>query len=682
MKSKIVKSAGTFFSFALIIFLLTSGLSVHAQQDSTILLEEVVVTATKNLTRNKDLPYAIVSLSKAAANNRLSRTLPESLTGLPGVYIQKTNHGGGSPFVRGLTGNQTLLMVDGIRLNNSIFRYGPNQYLTLIDNLIVDKVEVVKGTGSVQFGSDALSGVINVITKSPSFSDNNKWTGKLTSRFSGFGMEKTVRPELSFSSRKFGFSAGVSHKRFGDLRGGDTTGFQSPSGYKELSWDAKAKWLIGKDWNLTASYQQLNQSDVPVYHKYILENFAINNADPLRREFGNVSLKKSFKNSFLKDVSAYVAYQNIAEHRNSRKNGSNVLRIEDDRAATFSGGIDIKTKQFNVWTANTGFEFNADRIFSKRVDKDIMSNVGFSKRGLYPDGSVYNNAAIYSLHHFQINRFLIEAGGRYNSYSIGISDTTLGKVRMNPSALVFQTGISFKLSNLFTLYSNISSGYRAPNIDDMGTLGIVDFRYEIPAYDLQPEKSINYEAGVKWSSKKFSGIISVFNTSLSNLITRIKTGAAMNGYDVYRKINVDKGFIQGYEIQTAYNPTKNFNINVSVTSLYGQSVTRNEPLRRIPPLNGQLGFQYLKGIYHVGFIGDFASAQRRLAQGDKDDNRIKKGGTPGYNVFNFYSGIDLKFISLKMYLNNILNEDYRTHGSGINGMGRSISFTGVLNLGR
>jgi outer membrane receptor protein involved in Fe transport len=155
----------------------------------------------------------------------------------------------------------------------------------------------------------------------------------------------------------------------------------------------------------------------------------------------------------------------------------------------------------------------------------------------------------------------------------------------------------------------------------------------------------------------------------------------MTGYDIYTKINVDKGFIQGYEIQTAYYPTKNFNINVSLTSLYGQSVTRNEPLRRIPPLNGQLGFQYQKGIYHVGFIGDFASAQRRLAQGDKDDNRIQKGGTPGYNVFNCYSGVDLKFMTLKMYLNNILNEDYRTHGSGINGMGRSISLTAVLNLG-
>jgi outer membrane receptor protein involved in Fe transport len=215
----------------------------------------------------------------------------------------------------------------------------------------------------------------------------------------------------------------------------------------------------------------------------------------------------------------------------------------------------------------------------------------------------------------------------------------------------------------------------------MGTLGIVDFRYEIPAYDLKPEKSFNYEAGIKWHTTKLSGAASAFNTSLSNLITRVRTGAVITGYDVYKKLNVEKGFIQGFEMQSSYNATKEFNINFSITSLYGQSITRNEPLRRIPPVNGQLGLQYQREKFRVGFIGDFAGWQRRLAEGDKDDNRIKKGGTPGYEVLNFYSGIETKSLAVKLYYNNIFNKDYRTHGSGINGMGRSISLTAVLNLG-
>lgn len=651
-----------------------------AQQDSTLLLDEVIITATRKSDFVKDLPYSIISLKRKDAEKQLSRTLPESLTGLAGIFIQKTNHGGGSPFVRGLTGNQTLLMVDGIRLNNSLFRYGPNQYLTLIDNLLVEKVEVVKGTGSVQFGSDAMTGVINVMTHNPEFSNIPRWKGLITSRFTGFGMEKTIRPELSFSNKKIAFVGGVSNKNFGDLRGGKNTGFQRPSGYKELAWDLKANIDLGSDWLLTASYQNLAQNDVPVYHKYILENFAVNNADPLSRGFGYIKLKKNFNSKLFNKLVAFASTQTIKEHRNSRKNGSQVLRLEDDKAATISMGVDIYSDISKNWSSNTGVEIYVDKINSKRVDLDISTNQGISKRGLYPDGATYKNGALYSLHHLKFNRLMIEVGGRYNYYSIGINDISLGKISIKPDALVFQAGVGYKISDGFNLFSNISSGYRAPNIDDMGTLGIVDFRYEIPTYDLKPERSLNQEAGIKWGSKKISGSFSVFNTSLSNLITRVKTGAAMNGYDVYSKLNVEKGFIQGWEIQNIFYANKFLSFNISATSLYGQSVTKNEPLRRIPPFNGQLGVQYRKDIYRVGFISDMAASQRRLAQGDKDDNRIQAGGTSGYKILNFYGGIDHKRFGLNMYLNNIFNADYRTHGSGINGIGRSISLMGVIKI--
>jgi outer membrane receptor protein involved in Fe transport len=155
----------------------------------------------------------------------------------------------------------------------------------------------------------------------------------------------------------------------------------------------------------------------------------------------------------------------------------------------------------------------------------------------------------------------------------------------------------------------------------------------------------------------------------------------MNGYDVYKKLNVEKGFIQGFEIQSLFKVTPAFHVNFAITSLHGQSITKAEPLRRIPPVNGQLGVQYQKNKFRMGLIGDFAGFQKRLAQGDKDDNRIPKGGTPGYQVLNFYSGIDFDLLLLKLYFNNIFNQDYRTHGSGINGMGRSISLMASVKIG-
>ena len=128
------------------------------------------------------------------------RTTPEALMGMNGVFVQKTNHGGGSPFVRGLTGNQTLILVDGIRLNNSTFRYGPNQYLNTIDAYTIQRIEVAKGTGSVQYGTDAIGGVVHIITKRSAICNKVKLVhGKVIGKYMTGDMEKTGRGEANYS---------------------------------------------------------------------------------------------------------------------------------------------------------------------------------------------------------------------------------------------------------------------------------------------------------------------------------------------------------------------------------------------------------------------------------------------------------------------------------------------------
>jgi outer membrane receptor protein involved in Fe transport len=230
------------------------------------------------------------------------------------------------------------------------------------------------------------------------------------------------------------------------------------------------------------------------------------------------------------------------------------------------------------------------------------------------------------------------------------------------------------------LYANISDGFRAPNIDDLGTLGIVDFRYEVPAYALKPERSVNNELGIKYLRSKLSGSFSIFRTTLYNLITRVKTAERISGYDVYIKENVDKGFIRGWEAQIAYKPMKWLRTQISVTNLYGQSITKNQPLRRIPPFNARMSAEYLMNQVVAGISFDHASPQRRLEAGDKSDNRIPAGGTPGFNLLNMHLAYQANNLSFRIYLNNIFNVDYRTHGSGINGIGRSISAMMVVSL--
>jgi hemoglobin/transferrin/lactoferrin receptor protein len=659
--------------------------AAYSQQTADSILkpmQEVVVTAQRSAQKVLNTPYSVQKLNSSQLNEFMPRSTPEALVRMNGVFLQKTNHGGGSPFLRGLTGNQTLLLVDGIRLNNSTFRYGPNQYLNTIDAFTIQDIEVAKGTGSVQYGTDAIGGVVQVLTRSPQFANEKPaFGGAVTAKYMSGDMEKTIRGEAFYSGRSFALSAGISKKDFGDLIGGDTTGKQSPSGYDEWAFDIKAKWKLSEKMQLTAATQFLQQQHVPVYHKVRLENFAINEMEPQQRLLSYARLQKKGSSRIFKETEITFSYQQNIEGRNSLKNGSTALRKERDAINTAGFTVDILSAIRKNWTANSGIELYHDKVSSTRNDINTQTAQSISKRGLYPDASRYGNYSVYSLHHFQLGKWVADAGLRFNTFSIRISDTSLGNVQISPSALVGNAGVLYKLDKRQSVYASISSGYRAPNVDDMGTLGIVDFRYEIPAAGLQPEKSTHTEIGYKLQTKKITATAALYYMHLSNLITRVKLeGRVISGYPVYKKENTEAALIKGFETEINYTPVKKLNITGGIAYAYGQSLSKNEPLRRIPPFNGRLITNYKTGNWFAAAEIQFASKQNRLAQGDKDDNRIAAGGTPGWQILNFYGGYKFRSLQLNTGLQNILNKDYRTHGSGINGVGRSAWITATIRL--
>jgi outer membrane receptor for ferrienterochelin and colicin len=159
---------------------------------------------------------------------------------------------------------------------------------------------------------------------------------------------------------------------------------------------------------------------------------------------------------------------------------------------------------------------------------------------------------------------------------------------------------------------------------------------------------------------------------LNQLITRTKEeGRFIDGYQVYKKENTEEANIRGFEAAFTWKAMAGLEINSGISYTYGQNITKNEPLRRIPPLNGRLAGTYKFRNFYSSAEFLFASKQDRLAQGDVSDNRIPQGGTPGWQVINLFTGYQIASVKLNAGLQNILNEDYRTHGSGINGAGRS-----------
>lgn len=660
----------------IIMFLLFNGAIVNAQIDSSIKkMPEVLVTAHRNSQQDIAISCLVESVTAKQINTYSLRTTPEALMMANGIFVQKTNHGGGSPFVRGLTGNQTLVLVDGIRLNNSTFRYGPNQYLNTIDVFSVSKIEVAKGTGAVQYGSDALGGVIQVFTRQPEWSDKKYCKGRVLTRYMTGDMEKTTRGEFEYGSKKSAIAAGITYRDYGDLLGGDTTGKQSPSGYREWAFDVKAKWKLGNKVQLTVAHQQVRQFHVPVYHKVRLENFKINEIDPQQRRLTYARLSIATKNSLFKEIVFTQSWHQTKEGRNTLKNGGSLYRREKDEINTIGFTAEVNSKITKNWSANSGIELYADKVNSSREDINIVNNSYSFSRGLYPNNSRYGNYAIYSLHQVLLNKWQLDAGARWNVLRIRIDDAALGRVFIKPAALVGNLAALYRLSRTNALFASYSTGYRAPNIDDLGTLGVVDFRYEVPTANLSPERSRNLEIGYKLNHRKFSLKAGLFYMHLDNIITRVKReGELINGYPVYRKENTESSFIRGAEASFDWQLTQRWNVAGGFAYQFGQNLTKKEPMRRIPPVNGKLLSYYLVKNWRFALEYSFAGKQTRLAQGDKDDNRISPNGTPAWNIINCHAGYSYKKWRLTVGGQNLFNKDYRLHGSGINGVGRSASF--------
>jgi len=677
-------------SLAITSILLSASLFISAQEPESIfisdslprqVLEEVVITATRYSTFQIKTPEAIRLIDSKSFQNLQLRTAPESLLSTPGVFVQKTNHGGGSPFIRGLTGNQTLLLVDGIRLSNAIVRYGPNQYFNTIDIFSIEKLEILRGNGSVQYGSDAIGGTIQAFSHKVTVSEKPEWGSSFRTRFATHGMEQSLNGSVNFSNKKFAIRAGASWRNFGDLVGGDTTGRQSPTGYRELDFDFKSKILLSSSSVLTIAFQRVHQSDVPVYHKVALENYEINKMDPQKRQLAYLKLEQKLNAGILKSVVVTASYQNNAEGRELKKNDSSSLRYENDAVNSYAFTAEALISNGKRWTSDTGMELYNDLVSSSRTDLDLTTNVSSLKRGLYPDGASMTSFAAFSMHTLDLKNWRLTAGARFNTYITVVEDENTGVAKLTPSALVGSLALLRKLNKSSNLFVSMNTGFRAPNIDDLGTLGIVDFRYETPNFDLKPEHSFQYQIGYKYQDRKLRGEIFLYRNELYNLIVRNKIeGDTIEGYPVYIKENVERAYIQGVETAWDFELNKSWLFSGNLTYTYGQNITRNEPVRRIPPLFGRLSVEYKYKSWWMNLECMAAGRQNRLANGDIDDNRIQDGGTPGWFLFNINTGFTWRFLSINVSFLNLLNQDYRFHGSGVNGYGRSGLVSLILKI--
>ena len=667
-------------------------------------LDEIVITATRSQIRSFDAPYStdVVDLHEFESN-RQYKSLTDALKDVPGVMIQKTATGMGSPYLRGFTGFRTLLLLDGIRLNNSILRDGPNQYWNTIDQAVVDRLEVVRGPSSVLYGSDAIGGTVNAITRrKEEFLDGGDWYRELRYGYSSANNAHIGRGEIGASyDKKLGILVGGSLRSFDDIRGGHGVGLQHHTGYEEWGGDVKIEYLLGPDAKIVFGHYNFTQDNAWRTHRTIhgisWEGTTVGNELyrilDQRRTLTYLQYHHENLGAFVDEMHLSLSWQEASEKRwRLRNNG----RIDKQ-------GVDVDTygmsAQFATPSPIGRWTYGAEAYFDgvQSWRRDYNADGTFRNRsiqGPVGDDARYNLVGVYVQDEIPVtDRFDVTVGTRYNyarADAARVEDTATGNtitVRKDWDAFVSSARARWFLDpgKHVNLFGGASQGFRAPNLSDLTRMDAArtgDF--ETPSPDVKPEKFVSYELGIKTQCENFALQASYFYNDITDMIMRTPTGAVVGGGNEVTKRNVGNGYLNGFETAASYRFHPQFTAFGNFALVYGAVETyptaalvkEDEPISRLMPPTGQVGLRWdhPSRKYWLETTCTIAGPADSLDTRDAaDTGRIPPGGTPGYSTVDIRGGWKVRDgLDLWAGVENVGNTSYRIHGSGNNEPGTNV----------
>lgn len=681
--------------------------------DEARTLPPMMVTATRSPAEPFDVPYAGDLVGPVVFEERLPRTTPEALRDLPSVMLQKTGHGQGSPFIRGFTGFRTLMMIDGIRLNNSTYRDGPNQYWNTVDNLSINQLEVVRGPASVLYGSDAIGGAVNALPKSrQSFDPGFHWNPFLSYRFSSAEDSHAGRAEVSLNQdERVGIQTGASFKSYGDLRGGDDVGEQPRTGYDEWDADARVDWKLNDCSRLTYGHQTVDLDDAWRTHATIYgiswDGTAVGtDRDRILDQFRNLDYLRYAATGLegaVEELEATLSYH-VQNEQESRLRSD--LRRESQATDVGTLGFQLQAaspSRVGRWTYGT--EYYHDWVDSSYRRYAADGSLQLTRRqGPVADDSGYDLLGAYAQNHlpFARDRFELNLGGRLNYASADArrAEDPATRAPLSFDDSWFNAVGSARLlwhvddARHWNLFAGISQGFRAPNLSDLTRFDIArSGEQEVPAFDLDPEQYVSVEAGAKARYGRFAAEAAYYHTLIDDLIVRVPTGASTpEGLVVVDKENSGDGFVQGFEVDASAEIVEGWTLWANLTWVEGRLETplvrggplQKEPVSRLMPttVNYGLRWEHPSRKYWAEFAGTSATAADLLSSSDqRDTQRIPPGGTPGYDVFHLRAGWrPVDPLTLALALENLADADYRIHGSGLNEPGRNLIVSATVRF--
>ena len=722
-------------------------------------LNEVVISLFKKEEKADRIAEQIAVLNARDIQKISPQTSADLLATIPGIKVQKSQFGGGSPVIRGMESNRVLLVVDGVRMNNAIYRKGHLQSSITVTPNMLDKTEVVFGPSSVVYGSDALGGVIHYYTKTPKLSEVPEIKSQLFSRYSTVNNEITTNVSAEIRNKKWASLTSVSFSDFGDLKAGKNRshGFddwgkvffysenmngnyketptvnsdpnlQKNTGYNQTDVLQKFYIPLSKNTDLKVNLQYSTSSDIPRFDRLTeLKDGELKFAEwyygPQERFLVSTQFLINPNKNWLENGVITAAYQNLQESRIQRKFGSLDRSYREENVDVFSlnGDFSISLTEDKKRTLSYGFEFAYNDVNSNSYGKELNIVNGqidgfsndFKVQSRYPDGgSNYLSSAVYIDYRQDINsKSTLNSGIRFTNTNLNATwlDQTFIQldetdIEANHSAVTATLGYVYKPNTNWQINSVVSSGFRSPNIDDVGRVREKSGNVTVPNINVTPEFAYNAELGVQkyFNDKKFRFGANIYYTLLDNYIQRdfiynedgSKKQIEFDGEfgNAVSNQNKKTAYITGFTANYLGKISDAWNTSGFLTYTKGRTYDTKEPMSSIPPLFGQFELNYNSDKIQLG------AAIRFNSKKDIEDFNITEGidnhdltpivdanatedtdiyfGTPSWLTLGLNGRYEVNTnISLQARLDNLLDQHYIEFASGVASPGRNLSLS-------
>ncbi|MEL7833461.1 TonB-dependent receptor [Fodinibius sp. Rm-B-1B1-1] len=705
-----------------------------ALKGKSVLMDNVYVSASKRAEDRSKIPQPITQITQEEITLTNPQTSADLLKHSGEVFVQKSQMGGGSPMIRGFAANSVLLAVDGVRMNNAIFRSGNLQNVISIDPNAIETTEVLFGPGAVIYGSDALGGVMDFQTISPelSFDSTTVTNFNALTRYGSANNERTIHADASFGFEKWGSTTSITYSNFDDLRSGSDFYDEFPnfgkreeyvvrrggfdavvpnkdvtvqrfSGYEQLNLMQKIRYKPTPNWDVEYGFHFGSTTDIPRYDRLIeRENGDTGPLVNAEWYYGpqiwmNSTLRVDYFGStdIYDNITATFSHQWFQESRNDRDFQDDWLRNREENVNVYIGQLDFDKHIDEQKELYYGIEGIYNHVGSEAKSTNIATGRQVPVATRYPGGgSHFTQLAAYAKYEQELTSDLTAViGSRYSHILLNAQlsdqfyDFDFREISLNTGALSGNVGFTYRPADQLQFNLNGSTGFRAPNVDDVAKV----FDSEpgtviVPNPDLNSEYTYNVDlAVIKGFGDAAKFEVNGFYTWLRDAMVRRDFGDSFGQdsivYDgtmsnVEAVVNAGKAYIYGVKAKFSTQIGKGLSFSAQGTYTEGRDKSNDKPLRHVAPFFGTTSLTYEHNPIMVEVFSEF-NAEKPISDFSPSERSkthlYTSEGTLGWATLNIRTSYQItEETKINIGIENIFDKHYRPYSSGISAPGRNI----------